>query len=471
MSQLSREHVDHYERRERQWKERLRNEHGSDVVRKLDGVTARDLIAERRQSEFDRLFSGTPAEPKPATPRPYRAVVNLATGRAAKRSSGAVPRNRYQRRTGAMRLRERGLGRLNALVQHVEERGGAIEDLLWLTHSAVVNVTGDQLVTLAARRDVSSVNHAKAVFAQTLNVSRPLIQADQVENGLGITGAGIDVAVLDTGVDFGHFALAAVAGTQQDFTGEGTVDLVGHGTHCAGIVASQDRVFRGVAPGATVHDYKMMFLVAGGGSTTDVIAVNAIQQAVADGREVLSNSWGFSHQNGNWVDPDGTCVLCTAANAAMANGSVFVVAGGNEDESTCGTYDTWIRCPGMAEDVLTVGASDASDNMANFSSRGPTPDARCKPDVTAPGVDICSCRASGTSMGDVVDADWTRADGTSMACPHVAGVAALMLEANGALTPAQVKDIIMATAVDIGADRCSEQGSGRVDALAAVNAV
>jgi serine protease AprX len=207
------------------------------------------------------------------------------------------------------------------------------------------------------------------------------------------------------------------------------------------------------------------------GSTTPQIAIAGIQAAVTAGVNVASNSWGFSHANGAWTDPDGTCVLCTAADAAINAGVTFVVAAGNEDNDTCSDYDTHIRCPGMAKTVITVGASDDSDNMASFSSVGPTPDGRTKPDVTAPGVQIASCRAAGTSLGDVVGpaGNFVNLDGTSMACPHIAGVAALMLDKNRALTPAQILGILMSTAVNIGAS-ANEMGSGRVDALAAVNA-
>jgi subtilisin family serine protease len=98
--------------------------------------------------------------------------------------------------------------------------------------------------------------------------------------------------------------------------------------------------------------------------------------------------------------------------------------------------------------------------MASFSSLGPTADGRAKPDIAAPGVGIESCEF-GT-------ANFVAMDGTSMACPHIAGVCALMLEKNGALTPGDVKAILMRTAVDVG-HTPEEMGAGRVNALDAVN--
>jgi len=362
-----------------------------------------------------------------------------------------------------MNLRRRGGDRaLQRLKATADETGATVRAALWLTRSLAVDVNREQLHQFASRKDVRSINHDKWVFAELLDVSRPLIQADQVENNLGFDGSGVDVAVLDTGVDFNHPALTLVQGTQQDFTGEGVGDMVGHGTHCAGIVASQDRTFRGIAPGCTLHDYKLMSNNgAGGGTTTSSIAITTIQQAVSDGRDVLSNSWGFSHADGNWVCADGTCVLCTAANAAVDNGVVFVVAAGNENNDTCSSYDTHLRCPGHATLPITVAATDDADAMASFSSLGPTADGRAKPDIAAPGDKINSCNAGAT--------DFIEMSGTSMACPHIAGVAALMLEKNGALTPQDVKDIIMRTAVNVG-HTPDEMGAGRVNALDAVNA-
>jgi serine protease AprX len=349
-------------------------------------------------------------------------------------------------------------------------------DRFWLTHSVVALASADQVEVAAARGDVASVIADKRYFATTLNISRPLIKADQVANTLHFKGPGITVAIIDTGIDVTHPALSSVPiATRQDFTGEGTGDGFGHGTHCAGIVASQDATFTGIAPGATLAEFKILDNT---GSGTSSNAVAGIQAAVTAQVHVASNSWGFSH-GGGWVDPNGHCVLCNAADAASAAGVVFVAAAGNEGGSSggCSTPDTLIRCPGNARTAITVGASDDSDKMASFSSPGPTPDGRTKPDVTGPGVQIASCRATGTqlaaSVGPPLDPTsiFIRLDGTSMATPHVAGVAALMLSKPATPThpPADIKAILMRTAVNIGAT-ANEMGSGRIDALAAVNA-
>jgi serine protease AprX len=434
--------------------EALRRHLGTEVVGKLDTITMRDLARHERDAAFAELVRGEGPDP-----RTFRVMVNLTTAKPNPERASLARTVRAKRRLvgGRRRAGDRALARLEATA---EETGATVRRRLWLTQSLAVDATRRQLEEFASRRDVRSVNHDKWMFAGLMDVSRSLIGADQVETTLGFDGSGIDVAVLDTGVDFAHPALAPVMGTQQDFTGEGVGDVNGHGTHCAGTIASNDRTFRGVAPGATVHDYKVLGSAIQPVMTTASICISGIQQAVADGRHVLSNSWGFTHADGYWTCPDGTCVVCTAANAAMET-AVFVVAAGNENNDTCSTYDTHLRCPGHATLPITVAATDDGDAMAGFSSLGPTADGRAKPDLAAPGVDTRSCEA-GTS-------DFIDFSGTSMACPHVAGVSALMLEKNGSLTPGDVKAILMRTAVDVG-HTPDEMGAGRVNALDAVNA-
>lgn len=430
------------------WSENERAEVGSEAWDKLDLISRRELAFQRREE----IVSDQSQD------RRYTVMINMGSGRA--RSEIIRFDQRKRRRRAVNMLRRSGETALKRLVPGLENDHVKVLQTYWLTHSALVEVDRTGLIEAAARRDIKTVNHNKRMIALCLNTSRPLIGADQVEDTLGFDGTGVNVAVCDTGVDFGHTALAPVMGTQQDFTGEGVGDLNGHGTHCGGAVASNDKTNRGIAPGCTLHDYKLMD--AGGSAATNV-CIAAIQQTVADGIDVTSHSWGFSHGNGAWVCAAGDCVLCVAANNAVAGGVVFVVAAGNEDNDSCSTYDTHLRCPGHAQDPITVAASDDSDAMADFSSVGPTVDGRAKPDVTAPGVDINSCEA-GTTTGFV------ELSGTSMATPQVAGLCALLLEKNATLTPAMVKEVLMTTAVDIGATP-DEMGAGRVDAVAAVNAV
>jgi serine protease AprX len=122
-----------------------------------------------------------------------------------------------------------------------------------------------------------------------------------------------------------------------------------------------------------------------------------------------------------------------------------------------------VGSPGAARQVITIGAAAREDRTASFSSRGPTSDGRCKPDLLFPGVDIVAARAQGTSMGMVVSEHYTAASGTSMATPHAAGAAALLLEALPELTPQEIKARLMGTAIDLDEDPFT-QGKGLADA-------
>jgi subtilisin family serine protease len=460
--EISREHVDYFLARRRRQEEDLTHELGRVVISKLHPWIIGDLLTERAETAFaDALGADRPAPVRVAV------MVNMTTGRQEHPRRART--NREDRTEVVRELQRSAEFALARLKDDLGARGTELTGENWLTHSATASLMLSDLEHVAARGDVASISSEKRQFIANLDTSRPLIRADQVQ-AAGNTGAGIVVAIQDTGIDNTHPALQGVVnGAQQDMTGTavaGMPDGFGHGTHCAGIVASQDAVFRGIAPGARLIDIRLMDAT---GSAQPSWCTAAFAAAVASGANVSSNSWGFTHADGAWVDANGTCVLCTAANNAVAAGVVVVVAGGNEDNDSCSTYDTHLGCPAIAENVITVAASDDADHMAGFSSLGPTPDGRAKPDITAPGVDIASCQAAGTALGSVVAPGFIHLSGTSMATPHVAGVAALILSRNRRQTPANVKSLVMSTAVNIGAT-ANEMGAGRVDALAAVNA-
>lgn len=478
--QVSREHNEWFLAREAQEAEALSAELGGDAVKKLDRWLLREGLYARRQRELEQLLHVPKAER--AEPR-VRVMVNLRSGQRRERAFPSHFKARLSGKAKASppavsaaevrrRARTRGERAIKRLSKELSAAGLQAQETLWLTHSVVAEVGQAQLAKLARRSDVVSFNHDKRLFATALDASRPLVRADQVESTLGFTGNGVNVAIVDTGVDFTHAALAGSMGSQSDFTGEGVGDLHGHGTHCAGVVGSRDGKRRGMAPTSTIHDVKIMDQF---GSTSSSVAVAGLQALLTINVRVASNSWGFSHADGGWTCAAGDCVLCQAADAVVTQGRVaVVVAAGNEDNDSCATYDTHLRCPANAREVITVAASDDSDNMADFSSIGPTPDGRAKPDVTAPGVDIVSARSStGSDMGGgaaVVDGVWSEASGTSMACPHVAGICALMLEKTPDASPQRLREVLMTTAVDIGAT-LDEMGAGRVDALDAVNSI
>ena len=212
-------------------------------------------------------------------------------------------------------------------------------------------------------------------------------------------------------------------------------------------------VYQGVAPEALILSGKVLNKFGWGYSSW---VINGIEWAVNNSADIISLSLGDGFT-------DGTDPVSLECDWATDQGVVVVVAAGN-----AGYWYPYfsITAPGTARKVITVGASDKSDNIADWSSRGPTIDYRVKPDLVAPGVNIVAARASGTSMGNPVNDYYTMASGTSMATPHVAGVAALLLDytrRNGVmLSPYDVKNYLISRADDLG-QNIYVQGGGRIN--------
>jgi serine protease AprX len=320
-----------------------------------------------------------------------------------------------------------------------------------LTPTATLSARPREIKKLSQDPRVVKVWRDRPVHA-CLDTSVPLIRAPQVWE-TGFTGRGIRIAVLDTGIDREHPDLASRVALTQDFTGEGFADHNGHGTHVAGIIAGQGSRYRGVAPEASLIGVKVM---GAGGSGMMSGTMKGVEWAVEHGAQVINLSLGSPGAC------DGTDPLSRTCDAAVERGVVVCVAGGN-----LGPLSGSIGSPGCARQVITVGASTDRDRVADFSSRGPTLDGRVKPDILCPGHNIISARAQGTHMGNPIDELYTEASGTSMACPHASGAAALLLQAKPGLSPAQVKELLMKGARDLGLAP-NTQGAGRADVYAAL---
>ncbi|MEH0933312.1 S8 family serine peptidase [Micromonospora sp. CPCC 205558] len=292
----------------------------------------------------------------------------------------------------------------------------------------------------------------------TLEHSVPQIGAP-IAWAAGRDGAGVTVAVLDTGVDATHPDLAGRIAEAQDFSGSGSArDGHGHGTHVASTIAgsgaASDGKRKGVAPGARLLVGKVLD-DAGSGYSSSIIA--GMEWAAHSGAKVVSMSLGG--------DPtDGTDPMSQAVNDLTAEtGALFVVAAGNSGAART------VGAPGAAAAALTVGAVDRADNLAEFSSRGPRlGDNGLKPEITAPGVGIVAARAAGTTMGTPVDDAYTTASGTSMATPHVAGAAAILAQEHPDWAAAKLKDALVSTTKANPALTVFEQGAGRVDVARAL---
>jgi len=317
-----------------------------------------------------------------------------------------------------------------------------VEQQFKLFPGEAIKVTAADIDELSKNEAVEQIWPDLPVQAY-LNTSVPHIQAPQVWEA-GIKGTGIKVAVVDTGIDPTHPDFEGrIMATASFIGGDSAVDDNGHGTHVAGIVlgsgAKSNGKYVGVAPEAHLYVAKVLD-ARGGGTMSGVMA--GIEWAVLEQNvQVINLSLGSD------TSCDGTDALSTLCDEAVLQaGVVMCVAAGN-----AGPASQTVGSPGCARYVITVGAISDSDQIASFSSRGPTADGRVKPDLVYPGVNIVAPQAAGTSMGRVVEPGYVSADGTSMATPHAAGVAALMLQANAELTAEQVKTQMVASAVNLGA--------------------
>jgi subtilisin family serine protease len=312
-----------------------------------------------------------------------------------------------------------------------------------------------QIEALSQEADVERIWPDLRVHS-CLDVSAPLIGAPWVW-GQGYTGAGVGVAVLDTGIDPEHADFAGRIAGMADFTGEGVVDLNGHGTHVAGIACGDGRTdngaYRGVAPCSHLYVAKVLDR-HGSAYMSDVMA--GIDWAIKQDVHVVNLSLSGP------APGDGSDALSETCDVVVEHGFVVCVAAGNSGPESC-----TIGPPGCARQVITVGASSDDDTILEASSRGPTSDGRVKPDVLFPGAGIVSCRARDTSLGSPLNTAYTEASGTSMATPHASGAAALLLEADPGLTPSEIKELMMTSAVDLGLDENTE-GAGRGDVGAAI---
>lgn len=272
----------------------------------------------------------------------------------------------------------------------------------------------------------------------------------------GLTGEGIKVAVLDSGIDPTHPDIAPQLDEAISFVpGEEVLDKNGHGTHVASTIlgtgAASDGQHKGVAPDARLLVGKVL---GDNGSGLASWIIEGMEWA-AQNADVVNMSLGSS------VGSDGTDPMAQAVNTLTEeHGTLFVIAAGNAGaEGSVGS-------PGAADAALTIGAVDKADNLAYFSSKGPRlGDMALKPDLSAPGVGIMAARSQyATGSGS-----YTSKNGTSMATPHVAGAVAILLQQNPEATPQELKETLMNTAKKLPNYQPYHIGTGRIDIVKALN--
>ncbi|MFI1279438.1 S8 family peptidase [Streptomyces sp. NPDC020858] len=293
------------------------------------------------------------------------------------------------------------------------------------------------------------------VVEATLDKSVPQIGGPAAWDA-GFDGAGVRIAVLDSGVDSTHPDLAGQVVAERNFSAAPDMkDLYGHGTHVASIAAGTGAksggTHKGVAPGARIHNAKVLD-DRGQGSMSGVIA--GMEWAAAEKVDIANLSLGST-------DAPGTDPMEAAVEKLTAeSGTLFVIAAGNSGGA--GTVAT----PGSADAALTVGAVDKQDQLTSFSSAGPrVGDSAIKPDLTAPGADIAAAIPEDSLLANIGAPPvngYKGLHGTSMATPHVAGAAAILAQQHPDWTADDIKKALVGSTKP-GTHTAFEQGSGRVD--------
>ena len=389
----------------------------------------------------------------------------------------------------------------------------------WSFNGFSCSASADVIVQLAERKDVAMIipdemrpmvpvnekPHPVTTKTNAWHVDKVNAPAVWNYNGTGYTGNGVIIGLIDTGVNYNHIDISnSMWDGGNEFPHHGydvfyqdldPMDDQGHGTHTAGIIAGQGNAGTqtGVAPGAKIMAIKILS-AEGEGEATHLI--QGVEFALEHGANILSLSLSDVGAGPCYYYRD---VFATCLDAGVA----AAVACGNEGQTQY-TYPVPFNisapgnCPppwlhpdqqiyGSLTSVISVGATDSNDEHCGFSSIGPTTwtsgpnvgsyndypyengDASqpglIRPDISAPGANI-------TSLNYLTTNNYIEMDGTSMATPCVTGVLAMLLEANPDLTPAELDSIIELTSTRVGNTMKNNRvGAGRVDALAAINAL
>ncbi|MCG9696906.1 S8 family serine peptidase [Shewanella sp. Isolate11] len=347
-------------------------------------------------------------------------------------------------------------GALEGSATPAELAGMSLTGEIEIIDSAAFGISKDQAAevfsALTSDVRIEGVWLDAMVFGHKQNVAETLVPTVPFTGALGsnainYSGAGVRVAVLDTGYDIEHADLMGrvVASADFSYSSNGVDDLNGHGTHTASTIAGTGKEsggkWAGMAPGAELLVGKVLSN-SGGGSTYGIL--NGMIWAANNGADIVNMSLG-----GSATSCEGPMVDMVEA---LREQTLFVISAGNSfTRQTVGS-------PGCAPSALTVAALDRDNQTASFSSRGPSPDGHsAKPDIGSQGVNVVAAASGGNGA-----TAYRALSGTSMSAPHVAGGAALVLEARPELTPMQLKKVLTSSVVENDA-HVLEQGAGPMD--------
>lgn len=372
-------------------------------------------------------------------------------------------------------------------------------DLEALSGYVSANLTRAEVERISTELQIESIYRVfknarkRALLDQSINV----LQCSTAHRGYDSRGQSITWAVLDTGIDpmhphfgygtdtssIGHVYDCLAAGPVREWNPKDKdrktlgVDHNGHGTHVAGIIAGgiQSLCISGIAPAVRLDTYKVLDDNGRGSDAKIIKALDHIYDLNRNASSLVVH--GVNLSLGGPFDPEafgcGDTPICKQLRRLWRQGVVVVLAAGNEgylelqqgDETIGLNTDLSIGDPANLEEAIAVGSIHKSKphlyGISYFSSRGPTADGRCKPDLVAPGERIVSCRAGANPKTRTKSNLYVAMSGTSMAAPHVSGVIACFLSARREFIgyPDRVKEILLASCTDLKRDRM-HQGAG-----------
>ncbi|MBD3230680.1 MAG: S8 family serine peptidase [Candidatus Lokiarchaeota archaeon] len=358
---------------------------------------------------------------------------------------------------------------INAVIDQINNLNGSVISISKLANALLISVKAQKVLQIAGSSLIKKIEMNYKIETR-LDDSVPTITEYFGSNPsfqwdyTNYNGSGIRVAVVDTGINKSHPALTGKVIQEKDFTGGSNPnDSDGHGTHVAGIVASTDPIYQGVAPGVDLINIKVLNSF-GSGNSFDVI--EGVSWALIENDfniSIITMSAGAS------VEANGTNgFACFVDDIVKHYNVIWCIAAGNRGPSSKS-----IDVPGDAYNGITVGNIDdngnidrSDDSISSSSSRGPTWDIeRVKPDITAPGTSIISLNNELPH--------YSTKSGTSMATPHIAGCAALLWQyykenpvpgISEVYYPLLIKSILLHTASDKGTNGADfSYGQGYVD--------
>jgi|GEM_PF-559962 len=333
-------------------------------------------------------------------------------------------------------------GDLQALAEQdsiIKEKGGKINYKFHIINGVAAELPESAIEALSKHKDIEFIELDSIVYALDQETSWGVTKVKALDVHPITKGSGIKIAVIDSGIDYNHPDLKDNYRGGYDFVNSDNdpKDDYGHGTKCAGVIASIDNSYGvlGVAPESSIYSLKVLGSDGMGYSSR---TIRAIEWAVDHDIDIISMSLGGS---------TGSDTYRQAVDNAYNAGVLLVASAGNSGSSASDN----VKYPAKFDSVIAVSATTQSDYIASFSSVGPAVE------LAAPGYYIRT-----TTMGS----GYASFSGTSAAAPFVSGVAALMMAANPTMTNAEIRDLMHQNAIDLGeSGRDIKYGYGLTQAI------